>query len=116
MLEMKSRLVLILMALLLLASVSPVRSQTQIKLRMMSYDTTDQENRGTPWFDKILKDFEAKHPGLTIEVNDLPFPQYNPALETMIAGNELPDVFYGITKAAQLGRAGLVINYKDYVD
>jgi raffinose/stachyose/melibiose transport system substrate-binding protein len=34
----------------------------------------------------------------------------------MIAGDELPDVFYGHVKTAELGRAGLVIDYRDYVD
>jgi raffinose/stachyose/melibiose transport system substrate-binding protein len=113
---MKSRFVLILVVVLLLAGVSPTRSQQQIKLRMMSYDTTEQEHSGVEWFDKILKGFEDKHPGVTIEAVDLPFPQYLPALESMIAGNELPDIFYGHVKTAELGRAGLVINYKDFVD
>jgi raffinose/stachyose/melibiose transport system substrate-binding protein len=113
---MKSRYVLILMVFLLLAIVPTTLSQDAIILRMMSYDTTDQLTRETGWFDQVLADFEADHPGLTIEVNDLPFPQYLPTLEAMIAGDELPDVFYGHVKAAELGRAGLIIDYRDYVD
>jgi raffinose/stachyose/melibiose transport system substrate-binding protein len=113
---MKSRYILFLTVLLLLALVPPTFSQDAVTLRIMSYDTTDQLTRETEWFDQVLADFEAMHPGLTIEVNDLPFPQYLPTLEAMIAGDELPDVFYGHVKTAELGRAGLVIDYRDYFD
>ncbi len=37
-------------------------------------------------------------------------------LAAMTAGNSLPDLFYGHVKAAELGRAGLAVNYKDAVD
>lgn len=106
----------ILAVLLLLTTVPAVFSQDQITLHVMSYDTTDQLTRDTPWFDAVLSKFEADHPGVTIEINDLPFPQYLPTLEAMIAGDELPDVFYGHVKTAELGRAGLIIDYRDYVD
>lgn len=108
--------ILLLVVLLLLAVVPAAFSQDQITLRVMSYDTTDQLTRETPWLDEILSAFEADHPGVTIEINDLPFPQYLPTLEAMIAGDELPDVFYGHVKTAELGRAGLVIDYRDYAD
>ena len=113
---MKTCSTMILVVFLLLALVPATLSQDQVTLRMMSYDTTDQLTRETAWFDKVLSDFEALHPGVTIEVNDLPFPQYLPTLEAMIAGDELPDIFYGHVKTAELGRAGLVIDYRDYFD
>lgn len=114
---MKVRFALFLMILLLLGVVPAVLSQAEpVTLRVMSYDTTDQLTRETPWFDEVLREFEAAHPGVTIEINDLPFPQYLPTLEAMIAGDELPDVFYGHVKTAELGRAGLVIDYRDFVD
>lgn len=113
---MKTRLSLILLVLLLLSLIPATMSQDQIVLRMMSYDSTDQLNRDTEWYDAVLSQFEADHPGVTIEVNDLAFPQYLPALEAMIAGDELPDIFYGHVKTAELGRGGLVIDYRDYFD
>jgi raffinose/stachyose/melibiose transport system substrate-binding protein len=113
---MKSRALLIFTILLLFVIAPATLSQDQITLRMMSYDTTDQLIRETPWVDAILSEFEAMHPGLTIEINDIPFPQYLPTLEAMIAGDELPDIFYGHVKTAELGRAGLVIDYRDYFD
>src|SRR5262249_39116139 len=44
------------------------------------------------------------------------FNQYLTTLAAMTAGNSLPDVFYGHVKAAELGRAGLAVNYKDVAD
>lgn len=113
---MKTRLTLMLIILLLLSVIPPTLSQETVVLRMMSYDTTDQLTRETEWYNAVLEQFEADHPGVTIEVNDLAFPQYLPTLEAMIAGDELPDVFYGHVKTAELGRAGLVIDYRDYFD
>lgn len=113
---MKARYCLFLLVVLLFTIVPVALSQDQITLHVMSYDTTNQLNRDTAWFDAVLKKFEADHPGVTVEVNSLAFPQYGPALETMISGKELPDVFYGQTQTAILGRAGLVIDFRDYVD
>ena len=53
---------------------------------------------------------------MTIETNFVPFNQYLTTLAAMTAGGSLPEVFYGHVKAAELGRAGLAVNYKDVVD
>ncbi len=72
--------------------------------------------KGTAWWDEITSGFEAAHPGVTIESNFVTFNQYLPTLTSMSAGDQLPDVFFGHVMAAQLGRAGLAINYKDVFD
>ena len=61
---MKSRYIIFLTVLLLLAVVPTALSQDAVTLRIMSYDTTDQLTRETEWFDQVLADFEAMHPGL----------------------------------------------------
>ncbi len=83
-------------------------------IHVMSWEAA--QVAGTPWWDKITQDFEAKHPGVKIETNFVPFNQYLTTLAAMTAGNSLPDLFYGHVKAAELGRAGLAVNYKDVVD
>lgn len=83
-------------------------------LHVMSWEP--MQTAGTPWWDKITAGFEAKHPGVKIETNFVPFNQYLTTLAAMTAGNSLPEVFYGHVKAAELGRAGLAVNYRDVVD
>jgi ABC-type glycerol-3-phosphate transport system substrate-binding protein len=93
---------------------SPTLAQTPVTLKVMHWTSTMVA--GTDWWDQITKGFENAHPGVTIESNYVAFPQYLPSLEAMTAGGELPDVFFGHVKAAQLGRAGVAVNYKDVFD
>jgi raffinose/stachyose/melibiose transport system substrate-binding protein len=83
-------------------------------LTVMSWEPLQVE--GTPWWDEITNGFEAAHPGVKIESNFVPFNQYLTTLAAMTAGNSLPDIFYGHVKAAELGRAGLGVNYKEVFD
>jgi len=70
----------------------------------------------TAWWDEILRGFEAKHPGVKIVNNFIPFAQYLPTLTSQSAGDQLPDVFFGHVKAAELGRGGKSIDYKTVFD
>ena len=91
---------------------APVMADTT--LHIMSWEATQVD--GTDWWDKITKGFEAAHPGVKIESNFVTFNQYLTTLAAMTAGNSLPDVFYGHVKAAELGRAGLAVDYKTVFD
>lgn len=91
-----------------------IPATAQTTLRVMSWEP--MQVAGTPWWDKITQGFEAANPGVTIETNFVTFNQYLTTLAAMTAGNSLPDLFYGHVKAAELGRAGLAVNYKDVVD
>ena len=71
---------------------------------------------GTPYWDKTVAGFEAENPGVKVESNFVAFSQYLPTLTAMIAGGSLPDVFNGGTKTGELGRAGLLVNFKDKFD
>jgi ABC-type glycerol-3-phosphate transport system substrate-binding protein len=98
-------------AALMSASIA-VRADTT--LHVMSWEPVQVD--GTPWWDKITQGFEAQHPGVKIETNFVTFSQYLPTLTSMAAGNSLPDVFYGHVMVAQLGRAGLAVDYKKVFD
>lgn len=81
-----------------------------VTIRLMSWEP--MLVKGTPWWNKITSEFEAKHPGVTIESNFVPFNQYLTTLSAMTAGDSLPDIFYGHVKVAELGRAGIAVNFK----
>ncbi|MFI6600162.1 ABC transporter substrate-binding protein [Nonomuraea sp. NPDC050536] len=68
-------------------------------------DTTDQlkgtitfqtwslkNDKFTPYFDKLIADFQAQHPGTTINWIDQPGDGYQTKLNAQVAGNTLPDV------------------------
>jgi raffinose/stachyose/melibiose transport system substrate-binding protein len=71
---------------------------------------------GTEWWDKITSEFEASHPGVEIQGNFVAFNQYLTTLSTMTAGDSLPDIFWGNVKTLELGKNGLIIDYKTVVD
>ena len=95
------------------AGAIPVLAEDTV-IHVMSWEPAQVD--GTEWWDKITQGFTAQHPGVTIETNFVPFNQYLTTLAAMTAGGSLPDVFTGHVKAAELGRAGLAVNYKDVVD
>jgi raffinose/stachyose/melibiose transport system substrate-binding protein len=97
-----------------LLSVGGAPALADTTLHVMSWEP--DQVAGTPWWDKITQGFEAQHPGVHIESNFVVFSQYLPTLESMAAGNSLPDIFYGHVMVAQLGRAGLAVNYKTVFD
>lgn len=83
-------------------------------LKLMHWTQTMVEE--TPWWKEILDGFTAQHPCVTIENNFVAFAQYLPTLESMAAGDSLPDVFFGHVKAAELGRAGKAVDYTTVFD
>lgn len=104
----------VLVAFLVLALAVPALSQDDVVLRIMHW--TSGMSSESEWWNAALDGFIEMHPGVTIENNFVPFPQYLPTLESMIAGEELPDVFFGHVKAAELGRGGLAVNYSEVMD
>ncbi len=114
---MKFRKVLIVLVVIaLVIGAMPVLAQDDepITLRVMHW--TDTMTDESEWWSSIVEGFEAEHPNVTIETNFIPFAQYLPSLEAMIAGEELPDVFFGHVKVAELGRAGAIVNYSEVMD
>lgn len=85
-----------------------------VTLRIMHWNESMVEE--TAWWKDVLDGFVAQHPNVTIENNYVPFAQYLPTLEAQAAGDSLPDVFFAHVKAAELGRAGLTVDFKEHFD
>ena len=98
-------------ACLLAAAAAPAAAQT---IRVMTWNNEFAE--GTAWWDKITSDFEALHPGVTVEGNFVAFNQYLTSLAAMTAGDSLPDIFWGNVKTIELGKAGIALDYTTVVD
>jgi raffinose/stachyose/melibiose transport system substrate-binding protein len=115
---MYSRKVLLtglILALMLSLALAPLRAQDEpVTLRIMHW--SDSMSSESVWWNEILQGFQELYPNVTIENNFVPFAQYLPTLEAMIAGEELPDVFFGHVKVAALGRGGLAVNYSEVFD
>jgi ABC-type thiamine transport system substrate-binding protein len=85
----------VLIVLALVVSTVPAGAQDEkITLRVMHWTPT--MTMESDWWRSIVEGFEAEHPNVTIESNFVAFEQYLPTLEAMIAGDELPDVFFGL--------------------
>jgi raffinose/stachyose/melibiose transport system substrate-binding protein len=67
------------------------------------------------WWMDILAGFTTLHPGVTIKNNYISINSYLPTLTSMAAAKSLPDLFHAHVLAAQLGRAGLTVNFRDYL-
>lgn len=111
---MRKALVLLTVLALLLSVTATFAQDAPVTLRIMHW--TDRMTDQNEWWTDILAGFQELHPNVTFENNFVPFAQYLPTLEAMIAGGELPDVFFGHVKAAELGRGGLAVNYSEVFD
>lgn len=89
-----------------------VHAASKITLRYMHWEQT-LTNSAKFWMD-ILAGFTKLHPGVVVENYYVPGAQYLTTLTSMAAAKTLPDMFHAHVLAAQLGRAGLSINYRDY--
>ncbi len=110
----KALVLLVVLALVVSAVPALAQDDEPVTLRVMHW--TDTMTDESEWWRSIIDGFEAQHPNVTVETNFIPFAQYLPALEAMIAGEELPDVFFGHVMVAELGRAGAIVNYSEVMD
>ncbi len=94
------------------AQAPAVHVRSTITLRYMHWEA-ELSNTATFWRD-ILAGFTKLHPGVVIENDYVPNAQYLTTLTSMAAAKTLPDMFHAHVLAAQLGRAGLTVNYRDY--
>ena len=107
-----NRLIAAAASAMLVAVAHPALADTT--LHVMSWQSAYVA--GTDYWDKTIAGFEAENPGVKVESNFVAFSQYLSTLTAMIAADSLPDVFNGGTKTGELGRAGLLVNYKDVFD
>ena len=106
------KLVVTAAAAVIAAAIHPAFADTTLKV--MSWQPAYVD--GTDYWAKTVAGFEAENPGVKVESNFVPFSQYLSTLTAMIASDSLPDVFNGGTKTGELGRAGILVNYKEVFD
>jgi fructooligosaccharide transport system substrate-binding protein len=74
---------------------------------------------GTPELDaamdKILKQFQAENPNVTITLEDFPFAQYYQKLTTALAGGSGPDVYWIDVRTAEFAKRGALLPLDKYV-
>lgn len=75
---------------------------------------------GTPELDtamnKILQQFQADNPNVTVTLEDFPFAQYFEKLTTALAGGSGPDVFWIDVRTAEFAKRGALLPLDTYVN
>ncbi len=75
---------------LILAALAAGPADAAVTLRLLDWQL-GEEPTGTT-IKEIVKDFEAKNPGVTVELEPVPFPQHVPKFVTQTKANQAPDV------------------------
>ena len=74
---------------------------------------------GTPELDtamnKILQQFQAENPNVTVTLEDFPFAQYYEKLTTAFAGGSGPDVYWIDIRTAEFAKRGALLPLDKYV-
>jgi fructooligosaccharide transport system substrate-binding protein len=74
---------------------------------------------GTPELDaamnKILQQFQAENPNVTVTLEDFPFAQYYEKLTTAFAGGSGPDVYWIDVRTAEFAKRGALLPLDKYV-
>ena len=78
----------------------------------ISFQTWNLKNDTyTPYFNKLVKEFEKENPGVTVKWIDQPAENYDQKLSTYAAANQLPDVVnVSEPQAYNLAKAGALLN------
>ena len=78
----------------------------------ISFQTWNLKNDTyTPYFNKLVKEFEKENPGVTVKWIDQPAENYDQKLSTDAAANQLPDVVnVSEPQAYNLAKAGALLN------
>ena len=68
---------------------------------------------GTPELDaamnKIIQQFQAENPNVTVSLEDFPFAQYYEKLTTAFAGGSGPDVYWIDVRTAEFAKRGALL-------
>lgn len=78
----------------------------------VSFQTWNLKNETyTPYFEKLIKQFEAANKGVTVKWQDQPAENYDQKLSTDAAAGQLPDVInVSETQAYNLAKSGALLN------
>ncbi len=104
----------------LAAGISPISGRTpavhaasKVTLRYMHWET--ELTIQSTWYRDVLAGFTKLHPNVVVENDYVANAQYLTTLTSMAASKALPDIFHAHVLAAQLGRAGLIVDYHHYL-
>jgi len=76
-------------------------------IRMWSWYTEDATA-----FPKLIAEYEASHPKVTIDNRIIDFGSYTPALESAVSAGNVPEIFAPNVLAVSYGRAGIALELK----
>ncbi|HEY2493047.1 MAG TPA: sugar ABC transporter substrate-binding protein [Paenibacillus sp.] len=81
----------------------------------ITHYTIDSEDR--TFIEKLIPDFESKHPNIKIKIDKAPYEQFDSKLQTLIAGNKSPDVtsHYGYGGFAEYYNKGMLLDMTDLI-
>src|SRR5215468_3772363 len=83
----------ITLAITLPWSVYPNTQRHKTVLRVWDWWAPATSEKYAAYFDAVKRDFEAVHPNVEIELQYVPFEQYEQKMATALVGNSPPDVF-----------------------
>ncbi|MCM3000166.1 sugar ABC transporter substrate-binding protein [Paenibacillus cellulositrophicus] len=81
----------------------------------ITHYTIDSEDR--TFVEKLIPDFEAKHPNIKVKVEKAPYEQFDSKLQTLIAGGKSPDVtsHYGYGGFAEYYNKDMLLDLTDII-
>ena len=105
---MKSIKVAAAIGVLALTATLVVGAQGKTVVRIMTWEGQDTNDQ----IAAAMKPFEAKNPDITIEIVKVPGVGYDQTRNTMIAANQLPDLFWvGNDQLLEYGRKGILYDW-----
>ncbi|HBU83319.1 MAG TPA: sugar ABC transporter substrate-binding protein [Paenibacillus sp.] len=81
----------------------------------ITHYTIDSEDR--TFIEKLIPDFEAKHPNIKVKIEKAPYEQFDSKLQTLIAGGKSPDVtsHYGYGGFAEYYNKDMLLDMNDMI-
>ncbi|KKO54166.1 ABC transporter substrate-binding protein [Paenibacillus sp. DMB20] len=81
----------------------------------ITHYTIDSEDR--TFVEKLVPDFEKKHPNIKVKIEKAPYEQFDSKLQTLIAGGKSPDVtsHYGYGGFAEYYNKGMLLDMTDMI-
>jgi fructooligosaccharide transport system substrate-binding protein len=90
---------------------APAGSSSPVQLKVWIAGTPELDTA----MDKILKQFQADNPNVTVSLEDFPFAQYYQKLTTAFAGGSGPDVYWIDVRTAEFAKRGALLPLDKYV-
>lgn len=109
------KLCMVLLVLLAAVAFLPAAGQGEdgpVTLQLMYWDNVQK-----PVIDEAIAEFEAEHPGISVETSIVPWAQYWQKLQTTTVAGTAPDVFWmNVPNFPKYSENGLLMNLQPYLD